>query len=354
MNYFNAQVIDILAAQGVTLSLSEKQAYIQACQNVERLKREQQYVDQKTKKNREESRPYSLWHTPVSTANSNLNHWLVLPGSMNWKTKDAGKSKDKRLIVTKLFINIVTGEKQFVKIRRPESRYSQDHITAAFAESDNNKKMGADTEVYTRYSSGKGRKGYLFQPYRGKFNLLNLLQNPSTSPRKLMDLLLTCGLALQKMHDKGYLHADFKPQNVVLQDDGNTVSLVDFEFMMSQSEGRAGQYRFFGTQHFTHPKWEADGMRRITMRYPIYYSTQNDVYAYLVTANLFLSEAYKRENDVDLKKTMMDIWLQIEHWKQLPFDQMPDLSSVLACLKGEIPKNNRESKLNAWFGGMKR
>jgi serine/threonine protein kinase len=354
MNYFNAHVMDILAAQGVTLSQPEVKAYVQICQSKERLKQEQQYIDQKTKKNRGELRPYSLWHLPTSAMNLNLNHWLVLPGHANWKTKDAGKSKDKQLIVIKLFINIVTGEKQLVKIRRPEARYSHEHITAAFIESDNNRKMDADTEVYTRYSCGKGRKGYLFQPYRGKFNLLNMLQNPLTSSRRLMNLLMTSGLVLQKMHDKGYLHTDFKPQNVVLHEEDNTLSLVDFEFMMSQSEGRAGRHGLHGTHYFAHPKWEAEGVRRVSMRSPIYYSTHNDIYAYLVTANLFLSEAYKRENDSDIKHVIMDIWLEVERWKQLPLDQMPALSSVLACLKGEIPKNNHESKQNSGFGRIGR
>jgi serine/threonine protein kinase len=344
MNYFDSNVLNILATEGIKISPQEIQAYTELCDFAQRRKKEGKYFDQKTQKNQHQLRPYSVWHMAASPFNTDLNHWLVLSGSKNWETKDHDKPKNMQFIVTKLVVNIVTGEKQFVKIRRPESKVAAQHVMDTFVEAQNNRIMNVKAEDYTRYSLQKGTKGYVFQPYRGKLNLLDLLQNPSTSSKTLLNLLVTSGVLLQRMHTKGYLHTDFKPQNVVVNDNQNSVSLVDFEFMTSVSTGKRGKNEMHGTLFFCHKDWVKEGKESQELKLPIYYTAHNDVYAFLVTASLFISQAHKREKDEAMKNTFLNMLHLLDHWKQLPFKDMPNLREVIACLRNESTQNSPQSK----------
>lgn len=331
MEYFNDAVVAMLKSQGVQLSDIQKQAYLDVCTRAN-----QHFTQYKTKKNPLDARPYSVWHAPKSDDNPALNHWLILSGNKSWKSKDV------RLVVTKLFINLETGERKFVKIRRPGTKYAAMHIVHSLAESNNNQIMGVKTDHYTRYTLTHGTKAYLFQPYRGQQNLLDLLNDPASDPSLLMNVLIKSGDLLQKMHNRGYLHADFKPQNVVFSRSLGKLALIDLEFMMPESVGECGKKEMFGTADYCHEDWIEEGCSRMDLRLPVKYSRSNDVYAFLVTASLFLEVVLERETDPQMKDKFFEMKMKIERWQNLPFVRMPELGRVLNCLQG-LPETNEQT-----------
>jgi serine/threonine protein kinase len=325
MYFFNQQVLNTLASENIKLSPQEIQAYIADIEQAERNNR-----SLKTKKNLNENRRFSVWHSPASKFNKGVSsHYLVLSAPKNWKTKD----EETKTVATKIFIDLLSGEKKFVKIRRPETIKQTIHLKESALEAENNELLNIPVDHYARFSEGTGTKAYLFQPYRGKVNLHDVLTNPATSSKELFNLLLATGAVLEKMHLKGYIHGDFKPHNVVLSDDKQQINLVDLEFMLTMTQGQKGVRKMFGSPIFANPTWEQMTRKNLDMGGLAYYSTANDVHAFLVTAEAFLNQAQLRESNSQLKNSLNQAISQMRAWRQLPLQALPSLSTVISRLK---------------------
>lgn len=318
MSYFNRDVMSVLTDEGIGLSNQEMSEYIRVCKAAERASN--QYY--KTKKDSLSGRRYSVFHTPISDKDQRLTHWLVLPGLNNWGTKN-------KSVVTKLYVNIETGQKKFVKIRRPEIKSAGMHIVDSIHEEVNNRLLQVPATHYSRYTLTKGTKAYLFQPYRGSQNLRDYVMSAATGSKSIINMLLNSGEILEKLHQRGFLHTDFKPENVVLSDDKTMLSLVDVEWMMTLTDGERGKRSFHGTKTYQHPEWFRISKERFEKGYSVYYSTKNDVYSYVVMAEALLSIAMSRETNHSNQEKIQETWEQMTKWKYRSLDQLPELSAVL-------------------------
>ena len=73
--------------------------------------------------------------------------------------------------------------------------------------------------------------------YKGKFFIVEEQVNGVTLEEytkenlpltKIVDLFLKIVSAVDKIHEKGIIHKDLKPSNIMLNSDGETVSIIDF------------------------------------------------------------------------------------------------------------------------------
>ncbi len=319
MSYFNEQVRACLATEGIQLSAQETISYSLICDRAKKIP-----FEYKTKKDLKKGIRFSLWHIYESDTNSTMTHWLVLPGHKSWKSK--GKE-----VATKLVVNIVTGQKMFLKIRRPTNVLAIDHLISSRQEAANNRLLNSPVQHMTRCSLGVGTKAYLFQSYRGNHSLQTIIDDPSSAPQKIVNLLLASGQALSAMHARGYLHVDFKPRNIVFNSATYNLSLVDLEFMISMDAGAAGVRHIAGTPGFQHDDWLKQSIRDFHSGLGVKYTPKNDLYAFLVTADLCLGTAYSHA-DEGFRQILTPAWVRIRQWKDLPYDQLPTLSEVLSSL----------------------
>jgi len=324
MDYFDQNVLDELANEDILLSTAEQAAYIAVCEGI---KKEKKAV--KTKKQRESLRRYSLWHIPQADKSAPWEHWLILPGKSNWETKH-------NAIVSKLAVNIVTGKKSFLKIRRPSPDiYDHGHVKSSMKEAINHQQLGM-LGLHCHRNTLHGYKAYLFQHYNGKFNLLDMLDNPKTPSRQMVALIIAAGEALVKIHVSGYIHCDFKLQNVVYNKADQTVSIVDLEYMLSLAEGEAGLRDMRGTRAFCHPCWLFDSAVNVRNGKRVKYSIQNDIYAFLCSAHMVLQEICLRDETPEYKKCLINTRDQLEKWMLQPLDKLPPLGGILVFLHQQL------------------
>lgn len=333
MTFFNEKVLATLRKHGVTVTEQEIENYTKACDEVE----QKGILGHKTKKSEEEGRPHSIFHAVKEEKDRKLGqmyeHWLVLRGLINWETKD----EEHKYTVAKLYINLETGEEWFTKVHRPEMPSDNSHLMSAFLEQTNNELMNVESKIYTRYDWSKGTKSYSMQRYIGKRNLFDLLEDPNTGPTVLHDVLIQSGERLHEIHQQGYLHADFKPQNIVYKEENGKIQVIDFETLMSKQIGKEGIEQIRGTPKYLHPQWYKESLKNRVDKKPVYYDARNDVFAYLVMAKLFMDKACEREPDIILKSSLHAMAKKIDGWKSKPMKDMPTLEQVLDCLKSERP-----------------
>jgi serine/threonine protein kinase len=179
----------------------------------------------------------------------------------------------------------------------------------------------------------------LFQRYRGDLCLQNIIDDPSSPSKKIVNILFASGEALQAMHARGYLHTDFKPRNVVFNSSAYTLALVDLEFMLSIKDGATGVNQLAGTATFQHPDWRRASIRNFYSGAGVKYTPKNDLYAFLVTADTCLGTAYSHA-DADYRETLIPAWIQIRQWKDLPYAGLPTLTEVMNTLNQLLTTNN--------------
>lgn len=320
MNYFDQNVLDELADENILLSTSEQAAYIQICEEVKKGKK-----PIKTKKAKGLLRRYSLWHIPTKNRNFPISHWLVLPGKSNWDTKTDN-------VVTKLAINIQTGEKQFLKIRRPVGEfYENDHVKESMNEAYNHARLGSPS-FHCQRNTFYGFKAYLFQTYCGQINLLDMLERSKTTSREILGLIIAAGEALAEIHRAGFIHCDFKLQNVVYNKFDQTVSIIDLEDMLSTTQGEAGVKGLRGTRSYCHPSWLFDSACRIADGKRVKFSIKNDIYAFLACAYIALEEAGLRKETPEYLQRIRQAREQLKNWQSQALDKIPSLDTVLVFL----------------------
>jgi serine/threonine-protein kinase len=104
-----------------------------------------------------------------------------------------------------------------------------------------------------------------------------ILENPGQVRRMLPQLLESAASMLQHMHDRGIVHRDFKPENLIVDQEG-TVFLVDMALAW-RKKLLAGKPRLAGTPAYLAP--ELLGGSKPT--------PASDVYSYAATAYELLS-----------------------------------------------------------------
>lgn len=323
MNYLNQEVLKALSDEQVALTQKELATYKAVCNNLDSYSQVA-----KTKKDVKGGLRFSVIH-------SGQSHFLILPGQANWKTK----GKD---VVTKKAIDLMSGEKLFVKIRRPQFPLQDKHVQTSLREAANHQRMNLPTQHCVRFNLDVGSKAYLFQKFQGEESFQSIMADPTGSPQKLMNILLASGQALQKLHRSGYLHTDFKPQNVVFNRSNHKLTLVDLEYLISIEEGAAGVKSLTGTLPFQHPDWLRKNMRNVHLGQSVKYTTREDVFAYLVTAESCIGRAH-RNADPSFRESLSLAWQQVRAWKALPYEQLPNIDKVLSILKEHLLANNPEN-----------
>lgn len=317
MNYFGEQVMKELAELGIQIPPSEQLAYVAVCEQNKKIKKEV-----KIKKNPQQGRKYSLWHLPNADKELAVAHWLILPGRPHWDAKNFD-------VVPKLALNISTGEKMFLKIRRPMGEfYETPHVNASILEAYNNQRLGVRAKHYQR-NTINGFKAYLFQPYDGDTNVLEMIQKGSTTPKQILALLSACGNALYKIHQSGFMHNDFALQNVAYDPKTQTVSIVDLEQMLTVEEGQKGLREVHIRVDHLHPEWLLDATERSHAGKRFIFTPQNDVYAFLTAADMALQEASLRPESPEFIHRLHAASAQIRLWKAMPFEKLPALKDVL-------------------------
>lgn len=333
MTLFNETVLAVLEKHGEFFTQEEINQYKEACKEVE----EHGVMGYKTKKNKTKGRERSIFHAPKSDTDPTLEHWLVLPGERSWITKNDDT------VVMKNYVNLETGEERVMKIRRPDpnSPMSISHMGSLYAEQTYNGIMGEKVSVYTRFHHMKGTKGYLLQTNHGRRNLKDLILDPMTEPSILQRGLIESGLKLKDIHKKGYLHLDFKAENVVVEDSGEGIHLVDLESMTKTEKAKQGINQLKGTKWSMQTEWYKENLQRRLDNKPIFYDTANDVIAYLKMAELIIATSITREKSKEEKARLNEINRIIEAWVKKPMKELPYLDEVLDVLQ----QDNRVSKI---------
>ena len=69
-----------------------------------------------------------------------------------------------------------------------------------------------------------------------------------------MGLLLCMANGLSHIHDRGYLHLDFKPDNVLINRETGEVRIIDFDLAIPRRPGLQKIQRAAGTPHYVSPE----------------------------------------------------------------------------------------------------
>lgn len=288
--------------------------------------------------------PYSVWHAQTSATNPTMTSFLVLPAPADWKSKGTRNGQE---IVPKILINLETGEKRVIKVRRLEKRFEQyvnREVENSIQEAKNNQIMGLDAIHQTRYSPIRTATGitattkaYLFMPFYGKQNVMSYIKHtPNVPADKIIRLLIKGGRALQAVHDKGYLHLDFKWNNLVYDEDHDEVNLIDYENPMTQAQAAQGSRLLMVTKDHVHPDWMKRNEASFSRGGKVFYSIKNDVYAFVHTSDFMLTEAAKAaalQNNLALKKRIDLALAKVKQWKAGPEASLPTLNEVMQILQ---------------------
>ncbi|MFP4531822.1 MAG: serine/threonine-protein kinase [Desulfobacterales bacterium] len=128
------------------------------------------------------------------------------------------------------------------------------------------------------------------------------------SPARSVEILKQMGSALAYAHDKGFIHRDIKPQNIMFRGDGTTV-LTDFGIVkdLTAETGYTLDGTSIGTPHYMSPE-QAQGSSEIDYR--------TDLYSLGVTFYEMLTGAVPYQAD-------SPVAVALKHIKD-PVPQLPD------------------------------
>lgn len=146
-------------------------------------------------------------------------------------------------------------------------------------------------------------------------------------------LLIECCLALQSLHDKGIIHADTKPDNIIINREENKIEVVIIDYDFSKKLLPDQKYilgeKAIGTESFTAPE---------ILDNTIKYSFASDVYALGTTFKLFLKHFIYRQPEVTMNhlsefniKKLKDLFYRMRD--ETP-DERPLLSNVMFEIAG--------------------
>lgn len=106
---------------------------------------------------------------------------------------------------------------------------------------------------YTRHGKIEGHL-YLAMEYVEGANLKLLMAQPdSVLQEQVGNILIDMGLGLEHVHESGFMHLDFKPENVLVSRNGN-VRLIDFDLALPRPETARRLSRNPGTPAYMSPE----------------------------------------------------------------------------------------------------
>jgi serine/threonine-protein kinase len=95
---------------------------------------------------------------------------------------------------------------------------------------------------------------YLLMEYVESSNLKQLyLRNDPLLDTALLQILIDMATALEHVHDSGYMHLDFKPENILVTRNGH-VRLVDFDLAQPKPDQPKKQWKYPGTPAYMAPE----------------------------------------------------------------------------------------------------
>jgi serine/threonine-protein kinase len=100
-----------------------------------------------------------------------------------------------------------------------------------------------------------GETVYIVMPYLGGGSLADRVQRERTvAPQAVAGAAAQVAVALDHAHQRGVVHRDVKPDNILFDDDGNAV-ITDFGIATARFHGRlTASGRAMGTPHYMSPE----------------------------------------------------------------------------------------------------
>jgi serine/threonine-protein kinase len=167
---------------------------------------------------------------------------------------------------------------------------------------------------------------YLLMEYLESSNLKQLFgRSDPILQENIGNILIDLGLALEHVHDSGYMHLDFKPENVLLSRNAN-LRLVDFDLAQPRPETPRKMSKNPGTPAYMAPEQ--------LLRQP--FDHRVDIYAYGVTAYELLTNVkpYAGETPEDILRKQMDRGFKVIPMRELNPDIPAALErTVLKCIE---------------------
>jgi serine/threonine-protein kinase len=172
---------------------------------------------------------------------------------------------------------------------------------------------------------------YCLMEYVESSNLKQLLaRSDATLQENLGNILIDMAVALEHVHDSGFMHLDFKPENVLVTRNAN-VRLVDFDLARPRPDKPVKQSKNPGTPAYMAPE---QLLRRA-------YDHRVDIFAYGVTAYELLAGQKPFEGDTPDEICRKQLNRVAEF--RPPRDLNPDIPAslekiILRCLEQDQEK----------------
>lgn len=228
-----------------------------------------------------------------------------------------------REIAAKPLLPLAGGSTLFAKIFRDPQ--DQRH---AKEEHDNYNILGIKT-VFKSIRTPLKQKDYLFQPFYEGRELLDALEENLIPSDQIIPVMRNICMAVKEVHEKGYLHLDLKPENMIYNPKTASIHLIDFESMMPDGTRRAPTT---ATMRYAHPAL----IQALKNNQPILLTEKYDVFTLLMTFEMLLANAIGQSKN---NKELQDYWIgcrtemirgminsqRITH----PIEQIPTLESLI-------------------------
>lgn len=172
---------------------------------------------------------------------------------------------------------------------------------------------------------------YLLMEYIECSNLkLLLARNDPLFTENVAAILIDMAVALEHIHDNGYMHLDFKPENVIVTRSGS-VKLVDFDLAQPISDKPKKLKAYAGTPAYMAPE--------LLLRREI--DQRADIFAFGVTAYELLT--YQKPFPGESPAEVLELQYNREHTFIMPRQLNPDIPAplekvILKCLEFDPDK----------------
>jgi len=188
--------------------------------------------------------------------------------------------------------------------------------------------------IVTIYELGKDKNFFIASEYVEGCTLKDLIvKNGRVEMRELSNILIQVINALEYLHEKGIVHRDIKPQNILISKT-NDVKLADFGLAFSPKEDSITQQGFtLGTPEYMSPE-QAIG-KKVDFRSDIF-SLGVTIYESLSGKNPFRGESYA------------DSINKIINFRQINLSRsIPDLPASVADIVDKMLIKDKERRLSS-------
>lgn len=193
-------------------------------------------------------------------------------------------------------------------------------------------KIDNHDQVINYYGHGKiNNTLYLAMEYVEGANLREMMhQNDPILIDKVWDILMDMALGLEHVHDSGFMHLDYKPENIMITRNGQ-VRLVDFDMALPKPDKPKKLWKYAGTPTYMAPEQ--------LLHRPI--DHRSDIFAFGVAAYELLTRRrpFMGETAQEILMKQMDS----SHRLVGPKQHNPDLSValdkvIMKCLERDPDK----------------